>query len=95
MVRSIVRLHGKNMHTLTAENLSCLEERLIILDRGHSAQTVGLPIGSETVSFPEFPCRRQPRRTWAWPQLGLSHSLTDADGLGYFSLPLHAVQQTL
>jgi len=46
----------------------CLEERLIILDRAHPAQTAGLPIGSETLSSPTFPCRHSPLRTWAGSQ---------------------------
>src|ERR1035441_9497515 len=39
------------------ENLFCLKERLIILDCGHSAQTAGSSIGTETTSFSSFPRR--------------------------------------
>ena len=75
MVRSIVRLHGKNMHTLTAENLSCLEERLIILDRGHPAQTAGRPIGSKTIFLPKNPCRACRLRTRAVPDFRPGNNL--------------------
>jgi hypothetical protein len=54
----MVQIHGKNMHTLIAEKSgSALEERLIIFDRGHPAQTSRAACGTETVSSSEFPCR--------------------------------------
>ena len=43
---------------------SCLAERLIILDRGHPAQTARAAFGSEIDSFQKIPCRACRLRTW-------------------------------
>jgi hypothetical protein len=48
-VQSMVPFHARNMHTLIAKKVVLpLEESLIILDRGHPAQT------AETAGRPEI-----------------------------------------
>ena len=62
-MRSIDRLHGKNIDTLIAENLVLPQRKYDYIGRRPYPPNRGQIADVETVAFPKIPCRCWPLRT--------------------------------